>query len=61
LGCTTSKEVGAIYKVKHYVKNQALRLLYHSSIKSRVKCGIIAWRRAASYVIYTQYNRAIID
>jgi len=28
--------------------NQALRMLYHSLINSRVQYGIIAWRRAAS-------------
>ena len=37
-----------MYKVKHYVNNQALRMLYHSLINSRVQYGIIAWERAAS-------------
>ena len=48
LCCTISKYVGVMYKVKHYVNNQALRMLYHSLIKSRVQYGIIVWGRAAS-------------
>jgi len=37
-----------MYKVKHYVNNQALRMLYHSLINSRAQYGIIAWGKAAS-------------
>jgi len=37
-----------MYKVKHYVNNQALRMFYHSLINSRVQYGIIAWGRATS-------------
>jgi len=37
-----------MYKVKHCVNNQALRMLYHSLINSRAQYGIIAWGRAAS-------------
>jgi len=48
LCCTISKHVGVMYKVKHYVNNQALRMLCHSLINSRVQYGIIAWGRAAS-------------
>jgi len=48
LCCTICKYVGAMYKVKHYVNIQALRILYHSSINSRAQYGIIAWGRAAS-------------
>jgi len=48
LCCTTSKNVGAMYKVKHYVNNQALRTLYYSLTNSRAQYGIIAWGRAAS-------------
>ena len=48
LCCTISKYVGVMYKVKHYVNNQALRMLHHSLINSRVQYGIIAWGRAAS-------------
>jgi len=48
LCCTISKYVGVMYKVKHYVNNQALHMLYHSLINSRVQYGIIAWGRAAS-------------
>jgi len=36
-----------MYKIKHY-NNQALRVLYHSLINSRVQYGISAWWRAAS-------------
>jgi len=36
-----------MYKLKHYVNNQALRMLYHS-LNSRVQYGIIASGRAAS-------------
>ena len=45
---TISKCVGVMYKVKHYANNQALRVLYHSSVNSRTQYGIIAWGRAAS-------------
>jgi len=45
---TISKYVGVMYKVKHYVNNQALYMLYHSLINSRVQYGIIAWGKAAS-------------
>ena len=45
---TISKYVGVIYKVQHYVNNQALRMLYHSLINSRAQYGIIAWGKAAS-------------
>jgi len=45
---TISKHVGAIYKVKHYVNNQALRMLYHSLINSRAQYGIITSGKAAS-------------
>jgi len=48
LCCTMSKYVGAMHKVKHYVNNQALRMLNHSLINSRAQYGIIAWGRAAS-------------
>jgi len=48
LCCTTSKYVGVMYKVKHYVNNQALRMLYHCLINSRAQYEIIAWGRAAS-------------
>ena len=48
LCCTISKYVGVMYKVKHYVNNQALRMLYHSLINSRVRYGITAWGKAAS-------------
>jgi len=48
LCCTIFKYVGVTYKVKHYVNNQALRMLYHSLINSRTQYGIIAWGRAAS-------------
>jgi len=37
-----------MYKVKHYVNNQALRMLFHSLINSRAQYGFIAWGRAAS-------------
>jgi len=37
-----------MYKVKHYVNNQVLRMLYHSLINSRALYGIVAWERAAS-------------
>ena len=37
-----------MYKVKHYVNNHALRMLYHSLINSRAQYGIIAWGKAAS-------------
>ena len=45
---TISKYVGVMHQVKHYVNNQALRMLYHSLINSRAQYGIIAWGRAAS-------------
>jgi len=45
---TISKYVGVMYKVKHYVNNQALRMLYHSLKNSRTQYGIIAWGKAAS-------------
>jgi len=48
LCCTISKYIGVMYKVKYYVNNQALHMLYHSLISSRVQYGIIAWGRAAS-------------
>jgi len=48
LCCTISKYVGVMYKVKHYVNNQGLRMLYHSLINSRAQYGIIAWGRTAS-------------
>jgi len=34
LCCTISKYVGVMYKVKHYVNNQTLPMLYHSLINS---------------------------
>ena len=37
-----------MYKVKHYANNQALRMLYHSLMNSRLEYRIIAWGRAAS-------------
>jgi len=37
-----------MYKVKCYVNNQALRMLHHSKINSRVQYRIVAWGRAAS-------------
>ena len=43
-----TKYVGVMYKVKHYVHNHALRMLYHSLINSRAQYGIIAWGKAAS-------------
>ena len=43
-----SKYVGLMYKVKHYVNNHALRMLYHSLINSRAQHGMIAWGKAAS-------------
>jgi len=48
LCCTISKYVGAMYKVKLYVNNQALRMLYHSLINSRAQYGIIVWGKEAS-------------
>ena len=45
LCCTISKYVGVMCKVKHYVNNRALRILYHSLINSRVQYEIIAWGR----------------
>ena len=45
---TISKYVGVRYKVKHYVNNHALRMLYHSLINSRAQYGIIAWGKIAS-------------
>jgi len=36
-----------MYKLKHYVDNQTLRMLYHS-LNSRAQYGIIAWARAVS-------------
>jgi len=45
---TISKYVSVMYKVKHYVNNHALCMLYHSLINSQVQYGIIAWGRAAS-------------
>jgi len=45
---TISKYVGVMYKVKHYVNNHALRMLYHSLINSRAQYGILAWGKAAS-------------
>jgi len=53
--CTTPKYVGVMDKVKHYISNQALRMLYHSLINPRVQYGIIAWGRAA-HVICSQYR-----
>ena len=40
-------------KLKHYVNNQALRMLYHSLINSRAQYGIIAWGKAASCHLQT--------
>ena len=48
LCCAIFKYVGVMYTVKHYVNNQAFRMLYHSLINSRVQYGIIAWGRAAT-------------
>ena len=48
LCCILSKYVGVMYEVKHYVNNQALRMLYHSLINSRAQYGNITWGRAAS-------------
>jgi len=48
LCCTISKYVDIMYKVEHYVYNQASCMLYHSLINSRAQCGINAWGRAAS-------------
>jgi len=45
---TISKYVGVMYKIKYYVNNQALRMLYHSLINSRAQYGIISWGKAAS-------------
>ena len=45
---TISKYVGIMHKVKHYVNNHALRMLYHSLINSRAQYGITAWGKAAS-------------
>jgi len=64
LRCTISKYDGVIYryKVKHYVNNQALRMLYHSLINSRAQYEIIAWGRAASchlHPIAVVLNRAM--
>jgi len=50
---TISKYFGVIYKVKHYVNNHALRMLYHSLISSRAQYGIIAWGKA---IICSQYQ-----
>jgi len=36
-----------MYKVKYYVNNQALRMLYHSLINSRAQYGITARGKAA--------------
>jgi len=36
------------FVIKHYVNNQALRMLHHRLINSRAQYGIIPWRRAAS-------------
>jgi len=44
---TISKYVGVMYKVQHYVNNQALRMLYQSLINSRPQYVIIAWGKAA--------------
>ena len=41
LCCTISKYVGVMYKVKHYVNNQALCILYHSLINSRAQYGLL--------------------
>jgi len=38
-----------MYKVKHYVNYQALRILYHCLINSRAQYGVIARGRAASF------------
>ena len=45
---TISKYVGVMYRVKHYVNNHALHMLYHSLINSRAQYGIIAWGKVAS-------------
>jgi len=42
LYCTISKSVSLMYKVNHYMNNQALHMLYHSLINSQVQYGIIA-------------------
>jgi len=44
---TISWYVGVMYEFKHYVNNQALRMLCHSLINSLAQYGIIAWGRAA--------------
>ena len=45
---TISKYIGVMYKIKHYVNNQAFRMLYRSLTNSRAQNGIIAWGIAAS-------------
>jgi len=37
-----------MYKVKHFVNNQGLRMLYRNLINSRAQSGIIAGEKAAS-------------
>jgi len=48
LCCATSKYVGVIYKINHYMNNQALRMLYNSLVYSRKQHGIIVWEWAVS-------------
>jgi len=48
-----SKCVGVMYKVKHYVNNQALRMLYHSLINSRAQYGLLLGEEQL-HVIYSQ-------
>jgi len=50
---TISKYVGVMYKVKHYMNNHALRMLYHSLINSRAQYRITAWGKAASCHLQT--------
>jgi len=42
LCCTISQYVDVMYKVKNYVNNQALHMLYHSLINLLAQCGIFA-------------------
>jgi len=42
LCCTMSKNVGVVYKVKHFIKKLVLLSLYRSLLISRVQYGIIA-------------------
>ena len=51
---TLSKCVGVMHKVKHYVNNQALRMLYHSLINSRAQYGLLPGEKQL-HVICSQY------